>query len=153
MKVKSLCSDILYYIMVACSRLQDMQKRVGMVRGREDPPLTQITRVIFAWVVFCTHTLWEPGPILNLMVTVKLTIIYYYENRICYQEITSVLDSEEWKLKAWKKKLTVEIIWILREMRQKKKKKEKEWKKKKTGKKKTTNKPKKSDSVTVKYTL
>ena len=62
-------------------------------------------------------------------------------NRICYEKTTSVLASEEWKLKAWKN-LTFEVIWILHEMKQKQKKKKKEWKKKKTGQKKRTNKQK-----------
>ena len=77
-EVKSLCSNILYYMMVACSRLQDMQKRVGLVKGRAGPLLPQITRVNFAWLVFAACTVFKSlAPPANMMVTVKLTIIYY----------------------------------------------------------------------------
>ena len=65
-------------MMVACSRLQDMQKRVGLVIGRAGPLLPQITRVIFAWLVFAACTVSKSlAPLANMMVTVKLTIIYY----------------------------------------------------------------------------
>ena len=43
-------------MMVACSRLQDMQKKVGLVIWRAGPLLPQITCVIFAWLVFAACT-------------------------------------------------------------------------------------------------
>ena len=55
-----------------------MQKRVGLVIGRAGPLVLQITRVIFAWLVFAACTVSKSlAPLANMMVTVKLTIIYY----------------------------------------------------------------------------
>ena len=55
-----------------------MQKRVGLVIGRAGPLLPQIKRVNFAWLVFAACTVSKSLALpANMMVTVKLTIIYY----------------------------------------------------------------------------
>ena len=53
-----------------------MCKKGGLLRGRAGPPLPQITRVKFGWLVFAACPLSEGlASQANMMVSVKLTII------------------------------------------------------------------------------
>ena len=75
-EVKSLCCNMLCYMMVACSRLQDMQKKggVGEREGGSAPYPDHARHFRLACFLRAHYLRAWPH---NLMVTVKLTIIYY----------------------------------------------------------------------------
>ena len=87
------------------------------MRGRAGPSLPQITRVKFAWLVFAAWQLSEGlASQANMMVSVKLTIILPKKHIRKLQ----AFGHSEMKTEI----LTFQIIWFLREMRQKRKKME-----------------------------